>query len=242
MSDSGYATVSLDDAGWRSGGDGPDRASLTGPLGCTETAVDAYRFAPGDAVALSSAPEQLCIPVAASGPLLLGDGAELSARGVARVPAGAASRIRAPDAASLFVVAAPADPDTGPAPGSAPVTVALDACEFVPPETSDVDTARLTARLRCAGMKVNARRLDPGGSVPYHTEGDQEELFVPLAGSAAMRVADAARPTPPGTITRVAPPVPRSAVDRGDGSLWVMIGAPPTGGPAGWDPGAEILE
>jgi len=242
MSDSGYATASLDGVEWCSGGDGPARASLTGPLGCTETAVDAYRFATGDAVTLPSAPEQLCLPVAASGPLLLGDGAELSGRGVGCIPAGTASRIRASDSASLFVVAAAADPGPGAAGESPPVIVDLDDCEFAPPATSDVDTARLTARLGCEGTKVNARRLAPGGSVPYHTEGDQEELFVPLSGSIAMRVADETIPTPPGTVTRVAPPVPRSAVDRGDGSLWIMIGAPPTGGPTEWDPGAEILE
>jgi quercetin dioxygenase-like cupin family protein len=170
----------------------------------------------------------------------LDDAVDLSPRGVACVPAGTAARVGASAPAAVLVVAVPADP--APDPAATPRTVDLDACEFAPPATSDVDTARLTARLGCAGTKVNARRLDPGGSVPYHTEGDQEELFVPLSGSTAMRIDGETIPAPPGTVTRVAPPVPRSAVDEGDGSLWVMVGAPPTGGPTEWDPGAEILE
>lgn len=92
-------------------------------------------------------------------------------------------------------------------------------------------------------MKVNARLLEPGDVVPYHTEGDQEELFVPVSGPAAMRIADTTYETPPGTVTRVAPTVPRSALNNGDSdALWVMVGAPPTGGPDEWDPGAEILD
>jgi len=94
------------------------------------------------------------------------------------------------------------------------VTVGLDECEFTTPSTSTIETARLTSRLGSRGMKLNARRLD-----------------------------GAAVATPVGTLARVAPPVPRSAVNDGDTAvLWVMVDAPPTGGPRGWDPGATILE
>lgn len=85
--------------------------------------------------------------------------------------------------------------------------------------------------------------LGPDQAVPYHTEGSQEELFVPIAGPGAVRVAGETVTATPGTVVRVAPATPRSALTDGDArSRWVMFGAPPTGGPEEWDPGAVILE
>lgn len=92
-------------------------------------------------------------------------------------------------------------------------------------------------------MKANVRRLDPGQAVPYHTEGSQEELFVPLDGAGRLLVAGETHEVEPGSVGRVAPDVPRSAVNSGSLAVhWLMVGAPPTGGPDEWDPGAEILE
>jgi hypothetical protein len=103
--------------------------------------------------------------------------------------------------------------------------------------------APLTDTLGCTGLKANARVLGPDQAVPYHTEGSQEELFVPIAGPGAVRVAGETVPATPGTVVRVAPATPRSALTDGDArSRWVMFGAPPTGGPEEWDPGAVILE
>ena len=119
-----------------------------------------------------------------------------------------------------------------------PATVA-----FAPPATSDVPIARLTATLGCAGMKVNVRRLAPGQIVPYHVEGSQEELFVPLDGPGTVRIDDEIHHVPAGGVARVAPPVPRSVTNESaESRRWFMVGAPPTGGPDEWDPGAEILE
>lgn len=130
-----------------------------------------------------------------------------------------------------------------PEPGKEITSVSFEECDFVEPSTSTVRTARLTALLDCTGTKVNARILDPGEHVPYHTEGTQEELFVPVRGPATMRIDGETFDTPVGTVTRVAPEIPRSAInDSNEESLWVMVGAPPTGGPGEWDPGAEILE
>ena len=119
-----------------------------------------------------------------------------------------------------------------------PATVA-----FAPPATSDVPIARLTASLGCTGMKVNLRRLAPGQVVPYHVEGSQEELFVPLDGPGTVRIDDEIHHVPAGGVVRVAPPVPRSVTNESaESRCWFMVGAPPTGGPDEWDPGAEILE
>lgn len=237
-----YATVSVDPAGnGRSDerdGRSVDRTSYTGALGCSDTTVDVYRCHPEGTATLPAGPEQVCLPIDAGSPVSI-DGARVPALGVGYVPPGAERSLQCDTPTVVAVVGATTDSrGTGDT-----VTVGLDECEFTTPSTSTVETARLTARLGCRGMKVNARRLDPGDHVPYHTEGDQEELFVPVRGPATMRVDETTVETPVGTLARVAPPVPRSAVNDGDTeALWVMIGAPPTGGPGEWDPGATILE
>lgn len=233
-----HATVSIEAVGPARNG-APGHRSFTDDLDCTATTVDGYRLGAGMALTLGPDREQLCVPVDATEPLSLGDESSLSPSGVARVPAGVDATVGASGATALIVVGA-AVKATG---AAEPVVVDLDVCEFVVPSTSAIETARLTAPLGCRGMKVNARTLHPGERVPYHTEGDQEELFVPVRGPAAMRVDGEAIETPVGTVTRVAPPVPRSAVNGGDtDARWVMVGAPPTGAPDEWDPGATIVE
>ncbi len=231
----GFATASLDELA----AGAEDRCSVTATLGCTEVGVDAHRLAAGETAGLPTREEVLCVPVEGSEPLVLDSSVAVPPAGVGRAPAGRECSVRCEGVATVVVVRAPAEPD----PGSVPTAVDVESSEFATPPTSDVATAHLTEALGCTGTKVNARLLEPGQAVPYHTEGDQEELFVPVRGPAAMRIAGERRRTPPGTVTRVAPSVPRSAVNDGDtDALWIMVGAPPTGGPTGWDPGAEILE
>lgn len=235
----GYAVVSLDDVEWGSSPGGPRRVSLTAALGATELTVDACRFASGDAYSLPANPEQLHVPLDAAEPVDVEGIGAVRVGGLARVPAGVAGTVRGAGPATVLLVGAPVDPT----PDAAPVGVATDEMAFSVPATSAVATAFLTPVLGCAGMKVNVRRLEPGQAVPSHMEGDQEELFVPVAGPASMLIAGERHPTPIGTLARVAPAVPRGAVNDGaDTAVWVMVGAPPTGGPTGWDPGAEILE
>ena len=199
--------------------------------------VDGLRLAAGGTVTLAEALEQLVVPL--EGAIDLEGAGAVGRPGLARVPAGVAGRLRARADATALVIGAPAPAE----PGAATVALDLDAVDYVVPETSDVAIAFLTGPLGCAGTKANARRLEPGQAVPYHTEGDQEELFVPVEGPAAIRVADATHRLEVGAVARVAPAVPRSALNDGDRpARWVMVGAPPTGGPTGWDPGAETLE
>lgn len=211
---------------------------LTAPLGCDWTVVDAYRL-DGGGITLSSQYEQLCLPLGGDGRLTLDGSIAVPAPGAALVPAGHDGTLAGTGPEAWLVVGAPgnssADPD--------PATVDMSACTFTAPETSDVPTARLTRRLGCTGMKVNARRLDPGQTVPYHVEGWQEELFVPLTGAGTMRIADRTHDLSRGSVARVGPETPRSAVNNGEDSLvWAMVGAPPTGGSDEWDPGAVILD
>lgn len=239
MAPSGYGVVTLEEAAWSSTADGADHASLTEGLGTTETAVEAYRLGAGDSARPPVDRETLLVPLAADAPIDLDGSVSVVPSGIGFVPAGIAIRVRSRTAATVLVVTAPATP----AGDAEPRAVDLDTRAYRVPRTSDVATAFLTAPLGCAGMKVNARRLEPGQVVPYHTEGEQEELFIPVRGPASMRIDDASVPMAVGTVARVAPAVPRSAVNDGERTArWVMVGAPPTGGPRDWDPGAEIVD
>lgn len=211
--------------------------SLTCRLGCSHTRVDVYRTGAGGTVDLPARPEQLCVPGTGDATV---DGERPESRSpLVLVPAGTSANVGGGTATTWLVVSAPVDA----ASGGPPVTVGVEDLAFEEPATSDVETARLTGRLGCRGMKANVRRLEPGQAVPYHTEGTQEELFVPLDGAGLLRVDGETHPVEPGSVSRVAPDVPRSAVNQGGRTvLWLMVGAPPTGDQDEWDPGVETLE
>ena len=239
MENTGYGTVDLDDVEWIDDDSGGRRVALTDRLGCSDTHVDACRTDADVSVTLPAAREHLCVPVDGTG-TLTADGAHGVEQGcLALVPAGAGGEIGSDDRATWLVVSARAEPG----PNAEPVVVDVADLDFRVPATSDILTARLTDRLGCRGMKVNVRRLRSGDVVPYHTEGTQEELFVPLDGTGTVRVDGESHDVPRGSVTRVAPERPRSAVNPGetDGD-WLMVGAPPTGAADEWDPGAEVHE
>ena len=230
----GVASVAPVDTQWES----TEHAPLTDTLGCTETRVDAYHLAAADPVDLPRDREQVVVSLGRTASPTL-DGSPVPPCGAGRVPSGRRCALDTDRAVTVFVVSVPGSAGDG----SDPTTLDLAAVEYPVPSTSDVPTARLTAPLGCTGLKANARVLGPDQAVPYHTEGSQEELFVPIAGPGAVRVAGETVPATPGTVVRVAPATPRSALTDGDArSRWVMFGAPPTGGPEEWDPGAVILE
>ena len=212
--------------------------TLTATLGCTHTTVESMQVTPQDPLDLDPVDDQLVVPIEAAESLQLDDAVTIPSSGVGFVPAGVSARLDSVVATTVVVVGAASE-----SVGAGPAVVDLSDHPFPEPSTSDVGTAHLTDPLGCTGMKVNARILHPAQHVPYHTEGTQEELFVPVQGPASMLIAGEAIDTPVGTVTRVAPAVPRSALNPGEtDAIWVMVGAPPTGGPDDWDPGATILE
>lgn len=238
MSDgTGYGIATVPTVGVDEGSGG-GFTSLTDRLGCTEMAIDVYRLADRGAVDLAPERERIVVP--------LGDGRVtfdgrfgFPSVGIGRVPPGRPCTIVADGRATVLVVSVA----TAAGDGGEPTILDVDAVEFVVPSTSDVETAFLTSALGCTGLKANVRRLDPGQVVPYHTEGTQEEVFVPLDDDATMRIDDEWIDTPRGTVVRVAPETPRSAVNDGEApARWLMFGAPPTGGPTDWDPGATVVE
>lgn len=234
----GYGVASVSPTGATDEPDEVQHVPLTEALGCTELRVDAYRLPAGGTVDLPAEGERVVVPLARSGSPPLGGTRTVPARSIGRLPPGHPWSIETETAVDVLVVRSPASGGA-----NEPHWLDLESVAFSVPDTSDVATAHLTAKLGCAGLKANARVLDPGQAVPYHTEGSQEELFVPLDDAGEMRVADETIATPRGTVVRVAPATPRSA--RNDSKAitdWVMFGAPPTGGPTDWDPGATILE
>lgn len=239
MSTNDFAVVSPADASWSVRESGVLEAAITRRLGCTDTTVDLYRLRAGGCASPRARRESVVVPVDAPIELTVSGTRSVPPGAVVRVPAGVGWVVRAEAATTVVVLSAAVEPA-----GEASATVVdLDDLEFSAPETSDVLTARLTDRLGCVGMKVNVRRLEPGQAVPYHTEGGQEELFVPLDGPGTMRIDGGTYPVVHGGVARVAPPVPRAAVNEGDEDrTWLMVGAPPTGAADEWDPGAEFLE
>lgn len=220
--------------------DPADRGSarLTDTLGCVHTDVTAHRVTPDHPASVGPDGERLCIPIDGSGTLDADPPLPLPDLGMARLPGGSAA-LTGTDPVDWLVIGTSVEEATN----RRPVVVDLEALDYVEPATSSIRTARLTEPLGCIAMKVNARLLEPGDRVPYHTEGSQEELFVPVLGEDTRMLIDGEPVAlPVGSIARVAPRTPRAAVNAGDDdSIWVMVGAPPTGGPDEWDPGAEIL-
>lgn len=235
--DAGYGVESVPVGCGEAPLDAGASTSLTEALGCTEVGVAAHAIPAGGSVELTPDRERLVVPLGRADASALGGTLSLPARGVGRVPADRTCRIEAETGSVVLVVTTTA---TGGA--TEPRSTSLAEADYAAPSTSDVATAHLTAPLGCAGLKANARRLEPGQAVPLHTEGTQEEVFVPLDDGGTMRVGEDTIDTPRGTVVRVSPPVPRSAQHDGRSpATWVMFGAPPTGGPTDWDPGASIV-
>jgi len=239
VASTGYATVTLDDVEWTDGGEGGEHAPLTERVGCTDTRVDAYRTAAEASIRLPPGREHLCVLLEGSGTLTGAGPLAVERSAVAFAPAGSSFALDSDAEATWLVVSA----EVGESPEADPAVVDPDRLDFRVPTTSDILTARLTDRLGCRAMKVNVRRLRSGDVVPYHTEGTQEELFVPLDGNGTVRVDGESHDVPRGSVTRVAPERPRSAVNPGETDAdWLMVGAPPTGAADEWDPGAEDHE
>ncbi len=239
MTTSEFGIVSIDEEFEREGVEDHPRISVTERLGCTHTTVDVIRVSGSGSVQFPHEAERLCIPFGDGRVSSDGWEAAVPSGAVCRLPAGCEADLEAARPTTWAIIGAEASQSTAP-----PTVVDTATTGFGEPSTSSILTARLTEELGCGGMKVNARRLRPGDRVPYHTEGRQEELFIPIEGGRPALLIDGSTfDLPVGSLARVAPQTPRSAMNGGSTvSTWIMIGAPPTGGPDEWDPGATILD
>ena len=239
MGENRYAIQSLDAIDWSSIGRVNEQKELTERLGCSHTSVRAYRTQSGNAVPLERWQERLVVPINGSGTLIVDGNPHFEDQSIAMIQAGTQAKILSDLITIWLVVSASAEPNSE----VKYTSVDVNSLEFDDPETSPILTARLTDAFACAGMKVNVRRLDKGEAVPYHTEGSQEEIYIPYDGPGELRVGGTTLPVKQGAVCRFAPEVPRSAVNPTNKSVrWLMVGAPPTGAVDGWDPGAKLRE
>lgn len=239
MRENRYAIHSPDATEWSSTGRDNEQKDLTERLGCSHTSVRAYRTRSGTAVPLEQWEERLVVPIDGSGTLVVDGTHYHEEQSIAVVQAGVPAELLSDSTTVWLVVSAPAEPTSD----VKSTSIDVKGLEFDDPETSPIPTARVTDALDCCGMKVNVRRLEQGKAVPYHTEGSQEEIYVPYDGPGELRVGGMTRPVKQGTVCRFAPDIPRSAVNPTDQSVrWLMVGAPPTGDADEWDPGAKLHE
>lgn len=239
MVENGYAIQSLDAIDWSSVRQDTEHEELTNRLGCSHASVRAYRTGSGTAIPLNRWQERLVVPIDGPGTLVVDGNRYNEEQSIATVQAGVPAKLSSDSITVWLEVSVPAEPTSG----VKYTSIDVRDLEFDDPETSPILTARLTTSLDCDGMKVNVRRLAPGEAVPYHTEGSQEEIYVPLDGSGKLRVSGTTHPVKRSTVCRFAPEIPRSAVNPTDQSVqWLMVGAPPTGGADEWDPGAQVHE
>ena len=239
MGNSSYSVQSLRDAVQTIQNSDSCKIEISDDLGCSQTSVVYYNVHNGESAKLPYRPESVCIPLNGAGILTTDQSYPVATNSIAYVPPDTDCQFRSDTTTTWMVVNV--DPN-GVEDGSL-TSLYLDQIDFQTPDTSPVDTAHLTSPLGCQGMKVNLRRLEPGQRIPYHTEGDQEELFVPLDGSGEIRIDGSTYHLDSGDIARVHPDIPRGAINNDDEPrIWFMVGAPPTGDPRGWDPGAEYAD
>jgi uncharacterized cupin superfamily protein len=101
---------------------------------------------------------------------------------------------------------------------------------------------RVRDGLGVSSFGINVERWPAGSdSFPEHDEGSsgQEEVYVPLSGSAVLIADGQEHELKPGTFARVAPGVSRKIVTREEGVELLCIGGVPGGAykPAGPDAG-----
>lgn len=239
MVENGYSIFSLDQAAWSPNETQGAQVAVTEHLGCTETHVDYYRTNENKPIELNPDREALGIPLNHSGVILFEKPVSMPRLAVMCKPAGTEASLHSEAETTWIVVST--TPETGPE--EPPAIIPENLLEFVTPATSDIETAHLTEPLGCQGMKANIRRLEPGHTVSYHIEHNQEELYVPLDGPGTLRVNGTTRQLDAGDVVRIEQGVPRGAVNRGDETRsWLMIGAPPTGDAYEWDPDTEYAE
>lgn len=239
MTENGYTIFSLNDASWPSSETSASRSSITQHLGCAETQVDYYRTIENSPAELPLSREALSIPLDGSCVITLEVAISIPRLAITHKPAGTQAKLHSGSETTWLVVSTTTEATTDEGISVPP----SDLFDFVTPTVSTTDFEHLSEPLRCRGMKANVLRLPAGESIPYHKEPTQEELYVPLDGPGHVRIAGATHEVPQNGIVKINPTVPRAAVNNGDQPrTWLMIGAPPTGGPDEWDPDVEYAD
>jgi quercetin dioxygenase-like cupin family protein len=90
--------------------------------------------------------------------------------------------------------------------------------------------------LAVKSMGMNVVELEPRGRIPEHHEldRDQEEVFIVLAGDAAIVIDGEEHPAPAGTFARLDPQPLRTVVNTGSEPVKLLIISAPT--TSGYEP------
>lgn len=81
--------------------------------------------------------------------------------------------------------------------------------------------------LECEKLAAGVWYLDPGESIVYHKQREQEELYVPLEGPGQLRIEDEVVEVPARSAVRVPPETPRQPINESDSQhAWLILGAP----------------
>jgi quercetin dioxygenase-like cupin family protein len=105
--------------------------------------------------------------------------------------------------------------------------VEFDDAEKLKSSKSGGTRIELTDLLECEKLAARVWYLDPGESIIYHKQREQEELYVPLNGPGQLRIDDKVIEVSPRSAVRVPPETPRQPINESDSQhTWLILGAP----------------
>lgn len=92
---------------------------------------------------------------------------------------------------------------------------------------SDLDRVEVAGILGCEHLGARVWYLQPGESIAYHKQREQEEVYLPLERDGQMRIDGEVVDVPRGAAVRVSPETPRQMLNEGDREhVWLAISAP----------------
>jgi uncharacterized cupin superfamily protein len=106
-------------------------------------------------------------------------------------------------------------------------TVDFENEEQTDSDKSDLLRVEIADVLGCEHMGARAWYLQPGESIAYHKQREQEELYIPFERDGQMRIDGEVIDVPRGTAVHVPPETPRQMINEGDREhVWLAISAP----------------
>ncbi|EMA09559.1 hypothetical protein SAMN05443574_13910 [Haloarcula vallismortis] len=89
---------------------------------------------------------------------------------------------------------------------------------------------KLTQRLECTELRVNAITPEPGQATAPHSHERQEAVYVALNGG-YVQIGESITDVAPGGVVRIAPDPLRSIRNEGPDTpqTWLLFGSPPVG-------------
>lgn len=92
---------------------------------------------------------------------------------------------------------------------------------------SDLLRVEIAELLGCEHLGARVWYLQPGESIAYHKQREQEELYLPLERDGQMRIDGEVVDVPRGSAVRVPPETPRQMINRGEAEhAWLAVSAP----------------